>query len=830
MSFPHQRRVAQSNDDDQQDIQTFSSPLQGYAPPPSIHDHNPPFLVVDGYELPLKTNDYRRNMSYRSQNPGHARTPLQLLDAARQAMSSSTDPACLRHLRRLHGIRTTLDSDNVLGFNQSETFPAWDYYNQRETPKTIAPALLHANHPHAGFEVAPAEINGPLPQPQTGPTTPRFTDHALPITAGNTKRRKVVRPETDSMQTSVANFTADHQQPSYNTNPMSTASHSFNNTRHSPSCNPEWMPTAELDFTLTQQEPVRRKSRMQNAGTNFTANQQRSSNSVYPAVNTPTPSHGQVSSYGNPVASISPQVQYQQPAGNHNIHHNAWSGPPSDQYGVGHSSAIMAPAQPTSHALMAFNQHDSVLSPGISQEQDFSYFGPASSLPFNTQQPAEYDIFHQDVWSSPPSGQHGAEMPTSSIPTAQQTPAGFFQDNQQGNHFSSGPQINVYQQNNVVSSGVQINQPSNVLSSGPQVNQLNNSLSSGPQVNQQGVGIPSANMPPSRSAPFVPPQVNQQGNVLSGGPQVNQHGNVLSGGRPVNQQGNILSSGPQVNQQNVGVPPANGPPVQPAPSVPSQANQQGNVPSSGPQAPQQNNVAANGQQINLQRDVADYNSGITRLTGHNADMKSVHAIPPNAALPAMELSLTELFTYFPLHTTWPYVMLRFVAAGAATKRISQSQWFVRGVIDDEATATNDNKIRQQKCKTGEILFGFGRTIYTSQDAENQLKTLSAGRVSYDVSAYRARRYYQSKVGHMKLVDIARGVRRHPSGVGAGKFTQVVQHVLANLATMADKTTLDAVTLANDPQLAFSYPAEQATDDWDEKCLEGMMRLLKANGM
>ncbi|KAI6829333.1 hypothetical protein KC332_g7372 [Hortaea werneckii] len=782
MSFPHQRRVAQSNDDDQQDIQTFSSPLQGYAPPPSIHDHNPPFLVVDGYELPLKTNDYQRNMSYRSQNPGHARTPLQLLDAARQAMSSSTDPAC---------------------FNQSETFPAWDYYNQRETPKTIAPALLHANHPHAGFEVAPAEINGPLPQPQTGPTTPRFTDHALPITAGNTKRRKVVRPETDSMQTSVANFTADHQQPSYNTNPMSTASHSFNNTRHSPSCNPEWMPTAELDFTLTQQEPVRRKSRMQNAGTNFTANQQRSSNSVYPAVNTPTPSHGQVSSYGNPVASVSPQVQYQQPAGNHNIHHNAWSGPPSDQYGVGHSSAIMPPAQPTSHALMAFNQHDSVLSPGISQEQDFSYFGPASSLPFNTQQPAEYDIFHQDVWSSPPSGQHGAEMPTSSIPTAQQTPAGFFQDNQQGNHFSSGPQINVYQQNNVVSSGVQINQPSNVLSSGPQVNQLNNSLSSGPQVNQQGVGIPSANMPPSRSAPFVPPQVNQQGNVLSGGPQV--------------------------NQQNVGIPPANAPSAPPGPVVPAQANQQGNVPTSGPQANQQKNFAANGQQVTIPHSTTQTSTGAVRSAGHNADMKFLQAVPPEAALPAMELSLTELWTYFPLHTTWPYVLLRFKAAGAPPKRIAQGQLLVRGAVNDQrATDTIWGRIRHQSLETGRLL--LGSTIYTQRAAEYQLKTLSAGRVSYDVSAYTARRYHQSKVVDMKLVDIARGVRRHPSGVGAGKFTQVIQHVLGNLATKADTTTVDAVAMANDPQLAFSYPAEQATDDWDEKCLEDMMQELANAGV
>ncbi|KAI7259366.1 hypothetical protein KC343_g4297 [Hortaea werneckii] len=834
MSFPRQRRVAPNNDDGiQQDNQTFSSPLQGHAPLPSIHNYNTPFLVVDGYDLPLETNDPQRTMPSLSQRIGNAPTLRRFFDSQvyQQATNSSTGIAQHSGTYPHPGQFTSEELDRELSFeydlgypsgldfdfalnNAAESHNGWNFSKQHATPQTISPALLDARYSHVGSKGTPHGMNRPTMGMEAWSATPTFTNPALPITAGKSKRRKVVSPETGSMQTSVANFTEPQQGPSYSMKPTSTASHSYNKTQHAPSHNQGWMPTAEIDFTGTQQGPVRRKSRMQNTGPNLTANQQKSSSSMYPAVSTPSPSQGQVSGYGNPAASVPPQIHYQQPAGNHNTHHNAWSG---GQYGVGHSSASIPPAQPTSHALTAFNQHDNVLSPSTSQEQDFSYFGPASSPPFNNQQPDEYDIFHQDVWSSAPSGQYGAELPTSSNPTAQWTTPGFLQNNQQGNNYSSGPQINIYQQDNVLSSGAQVNQPSNVLSSGPQVNQLNNSLSrgpqvnqlsnslsSGPQVNQQGVGISSASMPPAQSAPFVPPQVNQQGNVVS--------------------------SAPQVNQQNVGIPPANGPPAQPAPSVPSQANQKGNVPTSGPQATQQNNVAANGQQINLQREVADYNSGITRLTGHNADMKSVHAIPPNAALPAMELSLTELFTYFPLHTTWPYVMLRFVAAGAATKRISQSQWLVRGVIDDEATATNDNKIRQQKCKTGEILFGVGRTIYTSQDAENQLKTLSAGRVSYDVSAYRARRYYQSKVGHMKLVDIARGVRRHPSGVGAGKFTQVVQHVLANLTTLADNTTVDAVTLANDPQLAFSYPAEQATDDWDEKCLEDMMQELANAGV
>ena len=646
-------------------------------------------------------------------------------------------------------------------------------------------------------------MNRPTMGMEAWPATSTINNPALPVTAGKTKRRKVVSPETGSMQTSVANFTAPQQGPSYSMKPTSTASHSFNKTQHAPSHNQGSMPTAELDFKGTQQGRVRRKSRMQNTGPNFTANQQRSSNSMYPAVNTPTPSHGQVSDYDNPAASVSPRSQYQQRAGNHIIHHNAWSGSPSGHYDFGLSSASMAPAQPTSHALTPFNQHDSVLPPGTSQEQDFSYFGPGSSPPFNTLQPAEYDTFHQDVWSSPPSGQYGAALPTSNIPTAQRSPPGFLQNNQQGNNYSSGPQINVYQQNNVLSSAAQVNQPSNVLSSGPQVNQLNNALSSGPQVNQEGVGISSASMPPAQSAPLVPPQVNQQGNVVS--------------------------SGLQVNQQNVGIPPTNAPSAPPGPVVPPQVNHQGNVPTSGPQANQQNNVAANGQQVTIPHVTKQTAAGAHRSDGHNADMKFLQAVPPEAALPAMELSLTELWTYFPLHTVWPYVLLRFKAVGLSPKMIAQGQLLVRGAVNDQrATDTIYAKIRHQSLETGRLL--LGGTSYTKRAAGTQLKTLSAGRVSYDVSAYTARRYYQSKVVDMKLVDIARGVRTHPSGVGAGKFTKVVQHVLANLATMADKTTVDAVTLANDPQLAFSYPAEQATDDWDEKCLEDMMRLLKANGM
>ncbi|KAI7281800.1 hypothetical protein KC345_g3923 [Hortaea werneckii] len=780
MNFPHQRRIASSNDDDnQQDIQTLSSPLQGHAPLPSIRDNNPPYLFVDGDDLPLQTNNSHRTMPGRFQHTGNAPTLRQFFDSQVYHQATNSSTGTTQHSGTYpHPDQYTseeLDRELVfeynLGFpsgpnfafalnNAAESQSGWNFSKQHATPQTISPALLDARYSHVGSQGTPQGMKTPTMGMEAWPATATFTNPAPPVTAsaGNTKKRKArASLGTSSAQSPSANSTASQQSVSHN--PGST-------------------PTALSNSNTAQQGPVRRKGRMQNIGPNFTTNQHRPSNRMYPADYMPAPSQGQVSSYSNPAASVPPHVQYQQ--------------------------AIMPPAQPTSHALTAFNQHDNVLPPSTSQEQNFSYFGPANSPPFNIQQPAEYDIFHQDVWSNPPSGQYGAEMPTSNITAVQRSPSGFLQNNEQSNYLSSGPQINVYQQNNVFSSGLQINQPSNVLSSGPQVDQLNNSLSSGPQVNQQGVGIPSANMAPAQSAPFVPPQVKQQGN--------------------------IISNGPQANQQNVGIPPPNRPPVQPAPSVPSQANQQGNMPTSGPQANQQNNVAANGQQINLQREVADYNSGITRLTGHNADMKSVHAIPPNAALPAMELSLTELFTYFPLHTTWPYVMLRFVAAGAATKRISQSQWLVRGVIDDEATATNDNKIRQQKCKTGEILLGTGRTIYTSQDAENQLKTLSAGRVSYDVSAYTARRYYQSKVGHMKLADIARGVRRQPSGVGAGKFTQVVRHVLANLPTLADKTTIDAVTMANDPQLAFSYPAEQATDDWDEKCLEDMMQELANAGV
>ncbi|KAI7230678.1 hypothetical protein KC330_g6820 [Hortaea werneckii] len=815
-------------------------------------------------QLPCSFQPFNSSTGIAQQNPNY------------QQASQLTDEEYLDFLKQSFGITTTVDLNNLLDLIASQTHPAWDTFNQRATSKTIAPALLDARYPHAGFEVAPAGVNQPLHYPQTEPTTPTFTDNELPITSGNTKRRKIkVSFDAGPSRTSTVNFVANEQKPSYSTGPMSTSSRSFNKTHHGPSYSPGSMPTADSDFTGTQQEPIRRKARMQKTGLNSTASQQRPSNSMHPAANAPSPSSEQVFNHGSLAYSVSPPFQYQQPAVNDNVHQDVWSaspsgqqasasmptaqptsialtpfnkhakrplsspsaeqffsysdpavavsshfqyqqpagssnvhkksrgGRPSGQYGAWLPSASMPTVQSTSRALIPFNQHDNVPSPSTSPEQDFtfSYSSSASSPPFNTQQPDEYNIFHQDIWSSPPSDQDGAELPTSSLTAMQLTPPNFLQDNQQCHNLSSRPQVNVYQQNNVLSSGVQVNQPSNVLSSGPQVKQLNNVSSNGPQVIQQGVGISPASMPPAQPAPSVPTHVNQQGNVLS--------------------------SGPNATQQSVGIASTSLPPAQAAPVAPPQINQQSNARSNGPQANQQNNAAANSQQINLNRSLANSPAGIYRLTGHNADMKSLHAIAPGAKLPAMELSLTELLTYFPNHTTWPYVMLRFKATGASTRRIAQGQLLVRGVIDEDATKSIDGKIRHQVREAGIVLLG-GITRYTSQDAENQLKTLSAGRVSYDVSAYRARVYYQSNVRDMKLVDIARGVRLHPGGQDAGKFTQVVQHVLGNLATMADKTTADVVALA--AQHGFTHPAQAGTNDWDRKCVERMIQLLKAHGM
>ncbi|KAI7550027.1 hypothetical protein KC331_g3439 [Hortaea werneckii] len=726
-----------------------------YAPLSSSRGGVPSFLSSDDHNVPLETSNQRRNMYSRSQSHGDARTSQQL-SCSFQSFNSSTgiaqqnpnyqqasqltDEEYLDFLKQTFGITTTVELNNLLDLIASQTYSAWDTFNQRATSKTIAPAVLDARYPHAGFEVAPAGVNQPLHYPQTGQTTPTTTGNELPITAGNTKRRKVNASfDAGTSQTSTANFMASQQKPSYSTVPTPTASHSFNRTQHEPSYSPGSMPTADSDFTGAQQEPIRRKARMQKTGPNFTASQQRPSSSMHPAANTPSPSSeqvfnhgspaysvsppfqyqqpavnnnahqdvcsappsgqqasasmptaqptsfaltpfnkhakrpssspsaGQFFSYSDPAVAVSPRSQYQQPAGSHNTHQNVWSAPSSSQYGAGFPSASMSPAQPTSRALMPFNQYDNVPSPSTSPEQDFtlSYSSSASSPPFNIQQPGEYDTFHQDFWSSPPSG---AELPTSSFTTTDLTPPNFSQDNQQGNYLSSGPQINVYQRNNV--------------------NQLNNVSSNGPQVNQQGVGSSPANTPSTQPASFVPLQTNQQGNILSSGPQANQQGaGIPPANMPpaqpasvappqVNQQGNALSSGPHVNQQSVGIASASMPPAQAAPVAPPQANQQGNAPSNGPQANQQNNVAANGQQVNLHRNVVQTIAGINRIDGHNADMKALRAIPPGAKLPAMELSLTELLTYFPNHTTWPYVMLRFRAAGAPTKRVTIGRVFM----------------------------------------------------------------------------------------------------------------------------------------------------------
>ncbi|KAI7187796.1 hypothetical protein KC363_g5781 [Hortaea werneckii] len=814
MSFPHQPRVAPSNDDDnQQDILAFSSSLQGHAPLASMNGYTPPFLFVDNHGL-AQADNYQRNMVTRSHDLDNPNTLQQFLgphqaanssdsttqhSAVHQQASQLNDEGLYEQLVK-YGILPELDFDTTPKTNKRKAYTARDAFNQRASPQTIAPALLDKNYSNGGFEVAPMGINQALQHPQAGPTPPILTNHALPITANNNKRRKVVNSEMDSSQTSAANFTASQQGPSCGTGPTASHIHNFNTAQHGPPYSPDLMLNATSNFTGKKPRPLRPIAPRPSAVSTFPM----PSNSVYPAANTPVSYHGQAFNYGNQAGSVPPQIQYQQPAGNHNIHQNAWSGPPSGQYDVGFPSASVAPAQPASLALTPFNQHEDVLLPSMSQQQDFSYSSSSSSPAFNTQQPAEYDIFHQDVWSSPPSGQYGAELPTSSIHTPQQTPSGFLQNSQQSDNFSSGPQINVLQQNNIFPNAVQVNQPSNVLSSGPQVNQQNNVLSSGPQVNQQGVGVPPPNGPPAQSASFVPPQINQQSTVTT--------------------------SGLQVTQQNVGIQPPNGPPAQPAPSVPSQANQQGNVPTTGPQANQQNNLQLIGPPVILPFSTRRTSTGARRSAGHNADWKFLQAVPSEAALPAMDLSLTELLTYFPLHTTWYYVMLRFKAAEASPWRIAQGKLLMRGVVNDQrATKTDYGKIRHQIREAGNVLLG-GNTIYTSQDAENQLKTLAAGRVSYDVSAYTTRSYYSNKVVDMKLVDIARGVRMHPTGDEAGKFTKVVQHVLANLTTLADTTTVGAVILANDPQLAFSYPAERATDNWDKKCLERMMQRLAANGM
>ncbi|KAI7549688.1 hypothetical protein KC331_g3651 [Hortaea werneckii] len=930
MDFPHQRRVAPSNNIDynQNFFKLYSPPPQGYAPLSSSRGGVPSFLSSDDHNPSLETSSYQSNMFNTSYDLGGAPTTEQPFSPY-QAVNSSTRSAINRQASQLADdnldeeiYNNFIDTSSEFNFNSArntstrKAYPAWSVSNQRATPQTIAPAVLEASYPHNELEVAPQGMKRPPQHPEAWPGMQIFTNPALPVIEGNTKRRKVKASfDTGPTQTSTANFTASQQKPSSSAGPMPTASHKVNGTHHGPSNSLGSMPIAEPDFKETHQWDVGRKTSMQNTGSNFTASQQRPSNTMHPAANMPSPSHeqglnygslaysvappfqyqhptvnhnaqqdvwdaspsgqygvglpsasmspaqptsralmpfnqhvnnpssspsaGQVFSYKNPDVSVSPRFQYQQPAGSNNTLQNVWSAPSSSQYGAGLPTANMSPAQPTSRALMPLNQHDNVPLPSTSPDQDFtfSYSSSASSPPFNTQQPGEYDIFHQDIWSSPPSDQYGAELPTSSFTTADLTPPDFSQDNQQGNYLSSGPQVNVYQQNNVLSGGVQINQPSNILSGGSQVNQLNNVSSNGPQVNQQGVGSSPANIPSTRPASFVPPQTKQQGDILSSGPQVNQQGTGIPPANmppaqpasvappQVNQQGNALSSGPHVNQQSVGIASANMPPAQAAPVAPPQVNQQSNAPSNGPQANQHNNVAANGQQVNLQRNVVQTPAGINRIDGHNADMKALYAIPPNAALPAMELSLTELLTYFPNHTTWPYVMLRFRAVGARPKKIARGQLLVRGVIHQKATESVDAKIRQQRREAGRLSFGV--TSYTSRAAENQLKTLSAGRVSYDVSAYTARIYHQPTV-HAKLVDIARGVTRHPGGQDAGIFTQVVQHVLGNLATLADKTTADVVTLA--AQHGFNHPAEKATDGWDKKCLKRMMQLLAANGM
>ncbi|GAB1740083.1 hypothetical protein NU219Hw_g5002t1 [Hortaea werneckii] len=757
MDFPHQRRVAPSNNSDgnQQLFKLYSPPPQGYAPLSSSRGVVPPFLLPDDQSPSMETSSYQSDMFNKSHNLGSTNTPQQSLGSF-QSVNPSAVVAQRSAIQR---------QASQLG----------DERPKRELHFTPAELnlLFDARFSHSELEVALQGMNRPPQHPETWPGTPTFTDPALPITASNSKRRKVKASfDAGPSQTSTAKFTASQQESLYSTEPMPTAYHNFNRTHHGPAYNLGSMPTAESDFTEMQQEPVRRKARMQNAEPNFTASQQRPSNSVHPATNTPSPSHGQAFNYSSPAYSFSPPLQYQQSAMNHHdVHQNVRAGPASDQYGFELPSASMPPAQPTSRALMPFSQHDNVPSPSTSPEQDFtlSYPSSASPPPFNTQQPGEFDIFDQDFWSSPSSGQYGDGSPMSSIPTAQLTPPSFFQDNQQGNNLSSGPQVNVYQQNNVLSSGAQVNQPFNVISSGPQANQQSIVPSSGPQVNQQGVGIPPANMPLTQPAHGALPHINQQGNT----------------------------------------------------------------PSNGPQANQQNNVPPIGQQVNLQRNVVRSPAGIHRVKGHNADMKALHAIPPNAALPAMELSLTEILTYFPNHLTSPYVMLRFKAAGASVKRIAQAQLLVRGVIDDNATKSIDAKIRQQTREAGNVF--FGRTVYTALEAENQLKTLSAGQVSYDVSAYSPRAYYQNNVRHMTLVEIARGVTVHPTGQDAGIFTQVVQYVLSNLNTLGDTTTAGVqgviALAANQPHaLTFSRPLEAATDDWDKKCLERMILLLKANGM
>ncbi|KAI7198303.1 hypothetical protein KC316_g3815 [Hortaea werneckii] len=854
MDFPHQRRVAPSNNIDynQNFFKLYSPPPQGYAPLSSSRGGVPSFLSSDDHNPSLETSSYQSNMFNTSHDLGGAPTTEQPFSPY-QAVNSSTRSAINRQASQLADdnldeeiYNNFIDTSSEFNFNSArntstrKAYPAWSVSNQRATPQTIAPAVLEASYPHNELEVAPQGMKRPPQHPEAWPGMQIFTNPALPVIEGNTKRRKVKASfDTGPTQTSTANFTASQQKPSSSAGPMPTASHKVNGTHHGPSNSLGSMPIAEPDFKETHQWDVGRKTSMQNTGSNFTASQQRPSNTMHPAANMPSPSHEQGLNYGSLAYSVAPPFQYQHPTVNHNAQQDVWDASPSGQYGVGLPSASMSPAQPTSRALMPLNQHDNVPLPSTSPEQDFtfSYSSSASSPPFNTQQPGEYDIFHQDIWSSPPSDQYGAELPTSSFTTADLTPPDFSQDNQQGNYLSSGPQVNVYQQNNVLSGGVQINQPSNILSGGSQVNQLNNVSSNGPQVNQQGVGSSPANIPSTRPASFVPPQTKQQGDILSSGPQVNQQGTGIPPANmppaqpasvappQVNQQGNALSSGPHVNQQSVGIASANMPPAQAAPVAPPQVNQQSNAPSNGPQANQQNNVAANGQQVNLQRNVVQTPAGINRIDGHNADMKALYAIPPNAALPAMELSLTELLTYFPNHTTWPYVMLRFRAVGARPKKIAQGQLLVRGVIHQKATESVDAKIRQQRREAGRLSFGV--TSYTARAAENQLKTLSAGSVSYDVSAYTARVYHQPAV-HKKLVDIARGVTRHPGGQDAGIFTQVVQHVLGNLATLADKTTADVVTLA--AQHGFNHPAEKATDDWDKKCLERMMQLLAANGM
>ncbi|KAK5118705.1 hypothetical protein LTR85_007911 [Meristemomyces frigidus] len=216
-------------------------------------------------------------------------------------------------------------------------------------------------------------------------------------------------------------------------------------------------------------------------------------------------------------------------------------------------------------------------------------------------------------------------------------------------------------------------------------------------------------------------------------------------------------------------------------------------------------------------------NGNRRIAGYNSEIKT--AAPINIRLPACEIGVVELLTFFPQHTLWPRSLPRFIANKWKTAEVARVQLYARGALTKAACVRRDAALRRQVIDGGNIEFGvqnFTVDTFWRQLTDPQR---AGGEGSYNASVYHPRAQHINNLRTASLVDVARDVVAWPAPEDSGIVTQVIELAVLNRWT--------ALTIDDIPQVAnhfnFAMPAEAGGTQWDQNGRRRVLAAIEAAG-